>query len=67
MFAVPASGAIKPSSNRTVVVLPAPFGPSNVKSLPSGISKERSSTAGTPSKKRDSIEALINKDSPQWS
>ena len=43
--AVPFVGPIRLVSMRTVVVFPAPFGPRNPNTSPSGISRERFSTA----------------------
>src|SRR5579864_1648450 len=43
----PASGRISPINSRTVVVLPAPFGPSSATTSPARISKSRSDTAFT--------------------
>src|SRR6202040_428030 len=43
----PASGRISPINNRTVVVLPAPFGPSSATTSPARISKSSSETAFT--------------------
>ena len=43
----PESGARRPSSISTVVVLPAPFGPSSPKTSPGATSKETPSTACT--------------------
>jgi hypothetical protein len=42
--AQPAVGASNPASTRTVVVLPAPFGPSSANSVLSGTTSETSST-----------------------
>src|SRR4029079_11792716 len=41
----PAVGRISPSRHRMVVVFPAPFGPRNPKTPPSGTSRSRPSTA----------------------
>ncbi len=43
----PARGRSRPAMERSVVVLPHPLGPSSVKSLPSGTSKETSWAALT--------------------
>src|SRR6185437_10569147 len=43
----PARGRSSPAMERSVVVLPHPLGPSSVKSLPSGTSKETSWAALT--------------------
>ena len=45
MAAVPAEGVTRPSSMRSVVVLPAPFGPRKAVTVPSPTLKLRSSTA----------------------
>ena len=47
MVAVPEVGVTRPTSERSVVVLPEPFGPRNPTTLPSSMSKLRSSTART--------------------
>ena len=47
---VPASGPKMFMTIRSVVVLPAPFGPSSPKTLPRGTSRERSFTATWPAK-----------------
>src|SRR5512143_1506099 len=47
---VPVSGARMSITIRSVVVLPAPFGPRRPKTLPRGTSSERSSTATWPEK-----------------
>src|SRR5437879_884196 len=47
----PRSGRSSPSSNRMVVVLPAPFGPKKPKTSPSSIVRLRSSTAARPPKR----------------
>jgi hypothetical protein len=44
----PLVGVASPSNMRSVVVLPAPFGPRNPVIVPSSSSKDRSSTATTP-------------------
>ena len=44
---VPASGVVSPSSISTVVVLPAPLGPSSPKHSPGHTSRSRPSTAST--------------------
>src|SRR5438874_4125003 len=44
-LASPPLGASSPASSRTVVVLPAPLGPSSARSVPSGTRSEMSSTA----------------------
>jgi hypothetical protein len=43
--AVPAEGSIRAVSIRTVVVLPAPFGPRKPKTDPAGMVRVRASTA----------------------
>ena len=48
----PASGAISPASMRSVVVLPAPFGPSRPVMRPSGALKLTSRTACTTARRR---------------
>ena len=50
--ALPAVGAIRPSSRRTVVVLPAPFGPNRANNAPAGTSNDTWSTATRPSNAR---------------
>src|SRR5262249_40420819 len=52
IIAVPRVGAINAESIRTVVVLPAPFGPKNPKTVPLGIANVKSSTATKLSKVR---------------
>ena len=47
MVAVPDVGRTSPSSIRSVVVLPAPFGPRKPVTRPGATWKERSSTART--------------------
>ena len=46
--ATPPVGLARPVMSRSVVVLPAPFGPSNPKIDPAGTSRSRRSTARTP-------------------
>ncbi len=48
MRAVPASGRSSPATMRSVVVLPAPLGPSSAWNSPRGITRSRRSTAGVP-------------------
>ena len=47
IVAAPDVGRTRPSSMRSVVVLPAPFGPRNPVTRPGATSKDRSSTART--------------------
>jgi len=51
MVAVPDVGVTSPSSIRSVVVLPAPFGPRNPVTVPGRTAKVRSSTAVTAPKR----------------
>src|SRR5580765_948340 len=52
MLTLPPEGSISPVSIRSVVVLPAPFGPSSAKISPGASSNETSSTATRASKRR---------------
>ena len=47
MVAVPSSGLTRPSSIRSVVVFPAPFGPRNPTTSPASTVKLSRSTAST--------------------
>jgi hypothetical protein len=47
MVALPVVGVTRPTSERRVVVLPEPLGPRKPTTLPSSMSKLRSSTART--------------------
>jgi hypothetical protein len=47
IVAVPPAGAIRPSGIRSMVVLPAPFGPRNPVTVPAPAQKLTSSTAST--------------------
>jgi hypothetical protein len=50
---LPPSGAVSPRHIRTVVVLPAPFGPITPRHSPGAISKDRSSTTVLAPKRLD--------------
>ncbi len=56
------SGAIRPARIRTVVVLPAPFGPRSPKTCPAGISNDRSCTATTVRNRRSRPSTEITSD-----
>ena len=58
MLMVPPLGRISPASIRSVVVLPAPFGPSRAKISPGASSKETSSTATRSPKRRVRCDAV---------
>src|SRR5260221_2799579 len=51
MTTSPASGRSRPAIRRSVVVLPAPVGPSSTTNSPSAIESERSRTASTSPKR----------------
>src|SRR5205085_1245387 len=57
--ALPSDGAISAASMRTVVVLPAPFGPRKPKTVPAGIASVKSSTAVRSPKRRVSLVVSI--------
>src|SRR4051794_34049699 len=60
--ALPAVGRARPSTMRSVVVLPAPFGPRNPVTAPSLTRNDRSSTAATSPKRFVSPTAAIGAD-----
>src|SRR4051812_16631311 len=64
MVARPAVGATSPSSIRSVVVLPAPFGPRNPVTRPGSTVKDRSLTAARSPYRLVSPETTIRPGSP---